>query len=100
SGRLVTSASLVQGAANAVAKISDGRIINISGLLTQSIANDLAVLQVDTKKGVPFISPNKSAAAEPGERVAAVGSPLRRKQPAYLEASITGKGSDQAGDWI
>src|SRR3954468_18322240 len=87
-GRLMTSASLMEGAANAVAKVADGRIINISGMLANSTALDLSVLQVDTKKGVPYISPNKAATTDAGMHVAVVGSPLRKQQPAYYEGAV------------
>lgn len=99
-GRLMTSASLVEGAANAVAKVADGRIINISGMLANSTALDLSVLQAETKKGVPYVSPNKSATADAGMHVAVVGSPLRKQQPAYYEGAVPGRGSDEGGSWF
>lgn len=99
-GRLMTSASLVEGAANAVAKVADGRIINISGMLANSTALDLSVLQVDTKKGVSYVSPNKSATTDAGIHVAVVGSPLRKQQPAYIEGAIPGRGTDEGGSWF
>ena len=99
-GRLLTTSGLVQGAAHAVAKVSDGRIINVSGILADNPALDLALLKVETKKGVPFAQPNNSAPPATGAPVAVVGSTLMHRQPAYFERSIATHGSDAAGDWL
>ena len=53
-GRLITSSSVTQGAAHAVAKTSDGRILNVSGILADAADLDIAVLKADTKKGSRF----------------------------------------------
>jgi TonB family protein len=100
-GRFVTDARVVEGAMHAVAKTSDGRIYNVTGVLADSIGLELAVLQADTKKkGVPFLSPNKAAGLEPGARIAVIRSSLARRGAAFFEGTISAKKSDESGEWF
>jgi TonB family protein len=99
-GRFVTSSSIVEGAAHAVAKVRDGRILNVDGILTDEKGLDLAVGKAETKKGVPFVVLSKDALLETGTRMALIGSPLNRRQPALFETTISAKRSDQSDEWV
>jgi S1-C subfamily serine protease len=54
-GRFVTTAHAIEGGINAVAKMADGRIYDVSGVVAASTTLDLAVLQADVKY-VPFVT--------------------------------------------
>ncbi len=99
-GRFVTSRSLVDGGANAVAKTADGKIYNVSGILAEATPMDLAVLKAEVKERVPFVSPNKMAPFEAGARLAAIGSPLQRRENMVAQTSIAGRKSDANGEWL
>jgi TonB family protein len=72
-GRFITTTRAIEGGINAVAKMSDDRIYNVSGVLSASTTLGVAVLQADANY-VPFLSLNKTPALEPGTRVGVVGS--------------------------
>lgn len=95
-GRFVTSAHLIAGAENAVAKVADGKIYNVTGILAVSSALDLAVMKADVKR-VPFLSLYRITTPAPGVPVAVIGSPLQKTRPP-LEAKISGKSADSSGD--
>jgi len=79
-GRLIATLDLVQGAAYAVAKTSDGKIRNVTGVIASLPSAGLAVLRAETKTGVPFVSLSKTT--ESTSPVALVGSSLQhREQP-------------------
>ena len=99
-GRLVTSWSLVEGGAHAVAKTSDGQIFNIPGILAGGPATDVAVLKAQVKQHVPFLSPNKTAAAGQGTQVAAIGSSLNHHEGAIAQTSVTDHRSDANSEWL
>lgn len=101
-GRFVTDSRVVEGAMHAVAKTSDGRICDVTGVLADLTGLELAVLQADTKKKeVPFLSPHKAAGLEPGARIAVIRSPLARRGAAFFEGTISAKKkSDESGDWF
>src|ERR1700704_1566107 len=48
-GRFVTSKYVVEGGANAVAKMSDGRIYNVSGILAEGNVTELARVHAATE---------------------------------------------------
>lgn len=95
-GRFVTSARLIAGGVNAVAKTADGKIYNVAGILAASSALDLAVLKADAKS-VPFL-PLNPAAPQPGAHVAVIGSPLKNNARPPLTATI--KRSEVNEDWL
>src|SRR5262245_18888376 len=68
-GRFITTAHAIDAGSNAVAKMADDRIYNVSGILSVSTMHDLAVLQADAKY-VPFLTLNKTPNLEAGTRVA------------------------------
>jgi S1-C subfamily serine protease len=86
-GRFVTSKTVVEGAANAVVKTSDGGLYNVSGFLSE--AGDLAVLKAEPKKPVPFIVLAKAEAPAKGTLVAVIPSPLNRHKSTSLEGTVS-----------
>jgi len=99
-GRFVTSRSIVDGAAHAVAKASNGKIYNVSGILAEATPADVAVLKAQVKERVPYISPSKTAPFEAGGELAAIGSPLNRKENMVARTSIANRKSDANSEWL
>src|SRR4051812_22738445 len=60
-GLLATTYDLVSDAAYGVAKSSDGKIRNVSGLIDFGKTSGLAILRAETKAGVPFLPLQKNA---------------------------------------
>jgi TonB family protein len=98
-GQFVTSRSLVEGGVNAIANTADQKIHNVAGALSESPELDLAVLKADAKP-VAYLPLNKTAAPEPGAKVAIVGSPLSRRETANLETKIAAKRTDEKIEWL
>src|SRR6184192_2612975 len=86
-GRFVTTAHAIEGGVNAVAKMADGRIYDVSGVLAASTTLDVAVLQADVKH-VPFLTLNKNPNLETDRRVGVVGSGLAGTDGAARDVSI------------
>ncbi|HEU0274623.1 MAG TPA: TonB family protein [Candidatus Udaeobacter sp.] len=86
-GRFITTAHAIEGGVNAVAKMGDDRIYNVSGVITASTTMDVAVLQADAKY-VPFLVLNKDPNLEMGSRVEVVGSALAGSAEASRETTI------------
>lgn len=99
-GRLLTSRSVVDGGANAVAKTSDGQIYNILGVLAEAAPSDVAVLKAQVKQHVPFLSPNKAASPGQGAQIAAIGSSLSHHENAISLASVANRRSDANSEWL
>ncbi len=96
-GRFVTNSHIVAGAANAVAKSADGKIRNVTGVLTSSDELDVAVLKAETKAGVPFL-PLSKGPEQTGASVAVIGSSLVRREQPLATATISAPGSEQPKD--
>jgi TonB family protein len=86
-GKFITTARAIEGGMNAVAKMADGRIYNVRGVLAASTTLDLAVLQADAEY-VPFLTLNKIPNFETGTRVGVVGSALAGSAEGARETSI------------
>lgn len=95
-GKFITTAHAIEGGINAVAKMSDGRIYNVSGVLAASTTLDLAVLQADAKY-VPFLTLNKAPNLETGTSVGVVGSALGGSAESARETKISTQQSDRFG---
>jgi TonB family protein len=95
-GRFVTSWSIVDGGAHAVAQTGDGRIHNVLGILANAVPADVAVLKAEVKERVPFLAPKKATAAK-GARIAAIGN---GRKNAISQTSITGRRSDANSEWL
>jgi TonB family protein len=93
-GKFVTTAHAIKDGINAVAKMADGGIHNVSGVLTASTELDLAVLQADVKR-VPFLTLNKNSSLEAGARVGVVGSGLAGSGGAARETTISTQQPDR-----
>ena len=93
-GRFITTAHAIEGGINAVAKMADGRIYDVSGVLAASTTLDLAVLQADVKY-VPFLTLNENPNLEPDRRVGVVGSGLAGTDGAPRDVIISTRQSDQ-----
>src|SRR5947207_14227224 len=92
-GRFTTTAHAIEDGVNAVAKMADGEIHNVDGVLASSATLDLAILQADVKR-VPFLALNKTANLEPGMHVGVVGSALAGSAEAAREATISTQQAD------
>ena len=88
------------GGVNAVAKAADGAIYNVSGALAQTPAQNLVLLKADTTRASPFLAPSATALPDIGGTVAVVLSPLERANSVVLEEKISGRFSDEAGEWF
>jgi TonB family protein len=93
-GKFITTAHATEGGINAVAKMADGRIYNVSGVLEASTALDLAVLQADVKY-VPFLTLNRNPNVETDRRVGVVGSGLAGTDGAPRDVTISTRQSDR-----
>src|ERR1700758_1970981 len=87
-GRFITTAHAIEDGVNAVAKMADGGIYDLSGMLGASTSLDLAVLQANVKR-VPFLTLSKSPNLEMGMRVGVVGSALGGSPEATHESTIS-----------
>src|SRR5438552_2567394 len=96
-GKLVTEWRTAGGGAYGVAKMGDGTICNVTGILASSTTLDLAVLKADVK-GVPFLALNKTGKTDVGTRVTVVGSALAGSEGTPVEGTIYVKQADRRGD--
>jgi hypothetical protein len=74
-GKLVTNFHVIEGAATAVAKASNGAFYPVEGILGVDKTNDLAVLKV-SGSDFTFLPLGDSDAVQVGDKVLAIGSPL------------------------
>jgi len=99
-GKFIADRSVMAGGVNAVAKAADGAIYNVSGALAQTPAQNLVLLKADATRALPFLVPSATALPDIGGNVAVVLSPLERAHSVVLEEKISGRFSDQAGEWF
>ena len=99
-GKFIADRSVMAGGVNAVAKAADGAIYNVSGALAQTPAQNLVLLKADTTRASPFVAPSATALPDIGGTVAVVLSPLERANSVVLEEKISGRFSDEAGEWF
>jgi len=99
-GKFIADRSVMAGGVNAVTKIADGAIYNVSGALTQTAPQNLVLLKADANHPLPFLVPSASALPDIGDAVAIVLSPIERTNPVLLEEKISGRFSDEAGEWF
>ncbi len=74
-GKIVTNYHVIEGAQSAVAKLSNGAVFPVDGVLAADPDKDLAVLKVDGK-GLPFLKIASTESLHVGDHVVAIGSPL------------------------
>src|SRR3979411_2106820 len=99
-GKFIADRSVMTGGVNAVAKAADGGIYNVSGALAQTPAQNLVLLKADATRALPFLAPSATALPDIGGTVAVVLSPLERANSIVLEEKISGRFSDEAGEWF
>lgn len=99
-GRIITTRSLLNGAAHGVAKSSNGRIDNISGILAESEENDLAVLKAEPKNRVPFLIPAKETNPEEGKKIAVIASALTKSKTAIFEGTLSKRRSEANREFL
>jgi TonB family protein len=98
-GLFVTSTAAIADGAYGVAKSSDGKIRNVSGVIASSPESELALLRAETKVGVPFLPLSKtSESIVVGAWAAAVGSSLQHKEQPVAAGKISARGSDPKKD--
>jgi TonB family protein len=99
-GKFIADRSVMTGGVNAVAKVADGTIYNVSGALTQFAPQNLILLKADTTHPLPFLVPSASALPDTGDEVAIVLSPIERTNPVLLQEKISARFTDEAGEWF
>src|SRR5438105_10961698 len=99
-GKFIADRSVMAGGVNAVAKEADGAIYNESGALAQTPAQNLVLLKADATRALPFLAPSSTAPPDIGGTVAVVFSPLERANSVVLQEKISGRFSDEAGEWF
>ena len=98
-GLLATSLDLVADGAYGVAKSSDGKIRNVTGVIDFSKTSGLAILRAETKTGVPVLPLQKNA-----ESIAMnawgviIGNTLQHKEQPMAGGMITSRGADPKKD--
>ena len=99
-GKFIADRNVMAGGVNAVAKTADGAIYNVSGALAQAAAQNLVLLKADATRTLPFLAASARALPDIGGNVAVVLSPVERANSDVLEEKISGRFSDEAGDWF
>ena len=99
-GKIVTSRSVMEGGAHAVATLNNGHIANINGILADSDTLDLVVLKSEAKERLPYVSPQAATDAEEGKKIGVIGSPFSKVKPAYYERAISKRWPDPNGDLL
>src|SRR6184192_2264962 len=99
-GKFIADRSVMAGGVNAVAKAADGAIYNVSGVLAQTPTQNLVLLKADAMRTLPFVVLSARALPDIGGNVAVVLSPIERANSVVLEEKISGRFSDEAGEWF
>src|SRR6266576_832437 len=99
-GKFIADRSVMAGGVNAVAKAADGAIYNVSGALAQTPAQNLVLLKADATRTLPFLAASARALPDIGGNVAVVLSQVERANSGVLEEKISGRFSDEAGEWF
>ncbi len=98
-GLLVTSLPVVADGAYGVAKTSDGKIRNVTGIIASSTESGLAVLRAETKIGVSFLPLAKtSESVAVGVLAVVVGSSLQHKEQPIAAGKISSRGQNPMKD--
>src|SRR5438094_3427728 len=99
-GKFIADRSVIAGGVNAVAKAADGAIYNVSGALAQAAAQNLVLLKADATQTLPFLAVSAKTLPDIGGNVAVVLSQVERPNSGVLEEKISGRFSDEAGEWF
>jgi putative serine protease PepD len=97
-GRVVTNHHVIEGAALVTASLSDGRSLEVEGIVADDPARDIAIIKV---KGGPFapLVLGESASLRVGDEIAVVGSPLGLSATlsSGIVSAVREKGPEQVG---
>src|SRR6202166_5080249 len=74
-GRILTNNHVISGSSKIEVRFSDGRRYTAKVLLADR-ADDLAIIQIDPKKKLPFLKLGDSDALQVGQKVLAIGNPF------------------------
>jgi len=99
-GKILTTRSLMDGGAHAIAKTVNSKILNVTGILIDAPSDDLAVLECEVKDPVTFVSPRPEPLADAGARVAIVHSPLGRDKVPAVESTVSKKHTEPGRSWM
>jgi TonB family protein len=99
-GKFIADRSVMTSGVNAVAKVADGAVYNVSGAFTQTASQNLVLLKADATRALPFLVPSATALPDPGDEVAVVLSPIERTNPVLLKEKIGGRFTDEVGEWF
>src|SRR6185436_2771369 len=99
-GKILTTRSLMEGGAHAIAKTANGKLLNVAGILVDVPSDDLAILECEVKEPVKFVSPNPEALADAGARVAIVHSPSGRGKVPAVESTVSKKHNEPGRYWL
>ena len=75
-GRLVTNVHVIEDAGRATATVSDGRVVDIAGVLAKDAEADVAVLQTAGGGSYPALTLGESRTLVAGQEVVVIGSPM------------------------
>ncbi len=98
-GKLATSRSVINEGAHAVAKTTDGKIYNVTGVLSQDAGRDVAILKTEVKEAVPYVATDKAASLDSSKRIAIVSSPVDRRADNIAISALGSHRSKVAGEW-
>ncbi len=98
-GKLATSFSVINEGGHAVAKTADGKIYNVSGILMQDAATDVAIVQVEVKGTVPFVALDKAAGFNPSKPVGVVSGAAEHASNNVSVSAMGSHHSKNVGDW-
>lgn len=99
--RIATNQHVIAGAASMVAKLADGRVLEVAGLLASDEDRDVAIIMVTGDDLPPPLRLGKSAGLRQGDEVVVIGSPhgLAGTLSMGLVSALRGEGvADDAGD--
>ena len=98
-GLFVTNAATIADGAYGVAKTSDGKIRNVTGVIATTPESELALLRAETKVGVPFLPLAKtSESIVVSAWAVVVGSSTQHKQQPLAAGKIVSRGADAKKD--
>jgi S1-C subfamily serine protease len=74
-GIIVTNYHVIQGASSAVAKMLNGKVYPIAGIIEIDKMHDLALIKINASTPLPYIPLGDSSHVKIGEKVIAIGNP-------------------------
>jgi serine protease Do len=75
-GRIVTNVHVIEDAGRATATVSDGRVLELAGVLAKDADADVAVLQASGTGSYPALALGDTRGLVAGQEVVVIGSPM------------------------